>query len=138
MRVTMHMQGLPIAKGRPRMTRTGHTYTPQKTKAYEERVAETYKVFAKIARAPIVDKPCTLDIQARFPIPQSAKRKKIADLIADGDVYGNKPDIDNCIKSILDGLNGVAFTDDKLVYAISSRKVYSDNPGITVTVEWED
>lgn len=35
-----------------------------------------------------------------------------------------KPDIDNIIKAVLDGLNGVAFKDDKQVTSIKATKFY--------------
>ena len=35
--------GEPTGKGRPRMTRTGHTYTPEKTVNYEALVKMAYK-----------------------------------------------------------------------------------------------
>lgn len=37
------IDGQPVGKGRPRFVRaTGHTYTPDKTKEYEQRIAEEY------------------------------------------------------------------------------------------------
>lgn len=39
---------------------------------------------------------------------------------------GKKPDLDNIIKSVFDGLNGVAWTDDALVCVIEAGKNYTD------------
>ena len=36
--LTFTVYGKPVAKGRPRMTRNGHVYTPQTTREYEERI----------------------------------------------------------------------------------------------------
>ena len=46
------------------------------------------------------------------------------------------PDLDNLEKSILDALNGVAYTDDRLVVAKSASKRYAgaDGPYVQVTV----
>ena len=49
-----------------------------------------------------------------------------------------KPDIDNIIKAVLDGLNGVAFKDDAQVVFISAQKLYSDTPRLVVIVEHEE
>ena len=46
-----------------------------------------------------------------------------------------KPDIDNVIKAVLDGLNGVAYADDSQVVALSASKCYSDDPRVVVIVE---
>ena len=44
-----------------------------------------------------------------------------------------KPDLDNAIKSILDGLNGVAYYDDKQVVQISATKMWTqEQPRVQV------
>lgn len=48
-------------------------------------------------------------------------------LIQTGQLFPcKKPDIDNIIKIILDGLNGVMFDDDKQVVNVSATKVYTE------------
>ena len=46
------------------------------------------------------------------------------------------PDLDNLEKSVLDGLNEVAYTDDKLVVVKSSSKRYVTNgvPRVRITI----
>ena len=44
-------------------------------------------------------------------------------------------DIDNYIKSVLDGLNGKAFKDDRYIYAILAEKEYSEEACIEVSIE---
>jgi Holliday junction resolvase RusA-like endonuclease len=41
-----------------------------------------------------------------------------------GRPYTHKPDTDNCIKSVLDGANGVAYEDDAQVTTIRAYKRY--------------
>lgn len=36
--LTFTVYGKPVAKGRPRMKKSGHVYTPQTTREYEERI----------------------------------------------------------------------------------------------------
>ena len=39
MTIQFHVPGTPTGKGRPRMTRSGHCYTPSKTAQYESKIA---------------------------------------------------------------------------------------------------
>lgn len=52
-----------------------------------------------------------------------------------------RPDIDNYCKTVMDGLNGIAWVDDSQVCAIYSEKIHSDQGSWTsVSIEplWED
>ena len=46
-----------------------------------------------------------------------------------------KPDIDNVIKSVLDGLNGVAYEDDKQVVKLTANKYYGVQPRVEITIK---
>lgn len=46
-----------------------------------------------------------------------------------------KPDVDNIIKIVLDGLNGIAYDDDKQVVYASCKKMYGTAGEIWVCVE---
>jgi Holliday junction resolvase RusA-like endonuclease len=48
-----------------------------------------------------------------------------------------KPDTDNLVKMILDRAEGILFDNDKRIYSITAQKVYSDNVGIDLTVNYE-
>lgn len=43
-----------------------------------------------------------------------------------GKLPPGKPDIDNILKVVLDGLNGIAYEDDKQVVLTQCKKVYAD------------
>lgn len=121
--------GTPVAKGRPRTGRYG-TYTPQKTVEYENLV--------KIA-AP-QGEPLQGALRARielyFPIPKS-KPKKQREAMQAGEIRPTKkPDCDNCIKSITDALNGIAYTDDSQIVSIECEKWYSDRPRAEVMIDY--
>lgn len=45
-----------------------------------------------------------------------------------------KPDTDNYIKSTLDALTGVLWTDDNIITDIVARKRYSDEPHVFVKI----
>ena len=129
--------GEPVAKGRARaFVRAGRVahYTPAKTENYEARVA----TFAQQAMAGA--KPfggaVALSVVARFSIPASWSKKR-RQAAMDGLEYVTKrPDLDNVLKAIKDGMNGVAWKDDSQVCVLREcRKGYSDTPRVLVTVE---
>lgn len=116
--------GRPQGKGRPRFSRSGHAYTPESTRRYEALIRETARAAAKKAGWKIADSGAHVCVDAIFPVPRSwpkAKRRAAER----GDITPGKPDIDNVVKAVLDGLNGVAYEDDKAVKAISASKKYS-------------
>lgn len=136
MRVYFVVPGAPQGKARARTVMnkyTGkiHSYTPDKTAAYEEEVAiayrsETDKGFGSDAIMMYID--------AYYPIPKSfTKAKKKA--AACGDLLPTvKPDIDNIAKIICDALNGLAFSDDKQIVYMLVKKAYSSAPRVEVTL----
>ena len=131
MSIFITVPGTPVGKGRPRVTRHG-TYTPQKTKDYESLIEWSW---AKQSKVRIPDgTPIAIKILAFFPIPKSYPKKKAC--AAKGTPYMKKPDIDNIVKSVLDGLQGCAFKDDSQVYRISAVKFYSDNPRLKIEIEY--
>ena len=51
-----------------------------------------------------------------------------------GQPYTKRPDIDNLAKAILDGLNGIAYTDDNQVAELEIQKLYSDKARTEVEI----
>lgn len=126
--------GKPVGKERPKFRRAGFkviTYTPPATKKYEKEVARIYKQSAGVLYTEI---PLRVRILAKFPIPESWSKKNKEKALKDEIKPNKKPDLDNIAKIILDGLNGVAYTDDKQVTSLEIEKVYSDTPCVVVYV----
>ena len=123
-KITIIVPGEPVGKGRPRMTRTGHAYTPAKTRAYERQVKECFKeqIISKTSDYQITQKPLFVTLRAFFAIPKSKPRPT------------KKPDLDNIIKT-LDALNGLAFYDDAQIVTIKAEKYYSTEPRLEITIE---
>lgn len=112
--------GKPQGKGRPRFYH-GHAVTPESTRTYEQMIAMLWKC----ERYGVSDKPIAIEITAFYLVPKSWSKKKQAAVYA-GEIKPTvKPDIDNIVKIVLDGLNGVAYTDDKQVIQITARKKYT-------------
>ena len=119
MAVSLVIDGIPVSKGRPRFTRKGFAYTPQKTREYEKKVA---KLAAHImAGKPPLDYPIKVLAVAYMPIPQMSV-KKTADAVAGYILPAKKPDIDNLAKAALDACNGIIWRDDALICSLLDRK----------------
>lgn len=126
--------GEPKGKGRPRFTRQGHTFTPQATANYENLVKVLF-VQAYPDTQPIPQgTPCTARLTAYFAIPQSAGKKKSADMESGGIRPTKKPDTDNIAKIVLDALNGLAYHDDSQVVDLTVIKTYSRDPRVEVEI----
>lgn len=135
-RYSIIVSGLPVGKGRPRMTvRGGHAraYTPEKTIRYENLVRTTF--VSKYPDFKPLSGHLEVNIGAEFPIPKSWSKKKQGEAF----YVTKKPDIDNIIKSVFDGLNGVAWTDDSLVSEIHAWKKYTkDMPKCLIEIITEE
>lgn len=125
--------GNPFAKQRARTLRTGRSYTPKETVIYENLVKTSF--VSKYPEHVPTEKPVALCVLAVYPIPKSwSKKDKIK--ASEGLLVPTRHDVDNVLKIISDGLNGVAWSDDKQVYAAYAKKKYGDRP--CVTVLWFD
>lgn len=132
---TFTVHGEPVGKGRPRFSRAGkfvHTYTPEKTRDYEQRVAQLYRVTGGKS---IGAQPVLLVINAFFAVPKSASKKAREAMLSGETPCMKKPDADNIIKCIADALNGVAYDDDKQITKVLFSKQYSDSPRVEITIE---
>ncbi|MCI3922444.1 RusA family crossover junction endodeoxyribonuclease [Paenibacillus sp. TRM 82003] len=68
-----------------------------------------------------------------MPIPQSLSQKKQREM--NGTYHTKKPDIDNLVKALFDGANGIIWRDDNQVVRVETEKRYSDDPRIELIVE---
>lgn len=137
MGVVFEVPGEPRGKGRPRFTRTGHTYTDSETKAYEKKIVAYYRACLQGFRWPETAR-ISVDVTAQYPIPQSATKAAAAAMQAGTLLPTRKPDIDNVLKVVLDALNGVAYKDDSCVVCVSARKIYSHEPKLVIEMKGGD
>lgn len=110
-------------KGRPRFA-NGHVHTDKQTRAYEALIAEEYRLSGGKLHA----EPVTVRVAALFAIPKRATKKERELMLSDSIRPTKRPDIDNILKAVLDGLNGYAYKDDAQVVKVSGEKYYADNP----------
>lgn len=133
MRYEITVFGQPTGKGRPRFTRSGHTYTPQATKDYENLVRATF--ISSYPKAIPLEDPVKANIVAYYQIPKSYSKKKKEECLYGNIQVQNKPDCDNIAKIILDSLNGYAYVDDKQVVELIVTKMWSNEPRVDVYIE---
>lgn len=129
--IRFEIPGKPVPKARPRVVH-GHAFTPEKTKDFETLVAAKYKA----AGGRIYDGPVAVTIAVWYQMPKSWPKYKRTDM--KGLPHTSKPDMDNVIKSILDGLNGVAWEDDAQVCKITASKRWYDGEPMTIVIVEED
>lgn len=130
--VVFEILGAPVGKGRPRFTRSGHAYTPQKTRDYEHRAAVA--ALAVMSGKPPIVGPVHVRINAYFLIPSSYSALRWMHCRDGVELPCKKPDIDNIIKAVLDACNAVIWQDDAQVTSLSAFKRYDEIPRVVVTV----
>ena len=134
--ITFIVPGAPQGKGRPRVGSIGghaRMFTPAKTVAYEGLIAHAAQQ-AMAGRA-LLDEPVSCRVLIVAPVPASWSKRKQADALAGAVFPTTKPDADNVVKAIFDGLNGVLWRDDVLVVDLAVRKRYGATPRVEVAVE---
>lgn len=135
--VTFSVSGVPVAKGRPRLSTRGgfaRAYTPAKTRNYEDAI-RIEAAAAMDGRQP-VEEPCSVSVIAFVPMPQSMSQKKREQAIS-GDLRPvTRPDLDNYAKAALDACNGILYRDDSLVTDLRVMKRYAAFPRLVITMEW--
>lgn len=130
--------GEPVGKGRPRFARRGNfvsTYTPQKTKSYEDEIRMMAK--AAMGASEPLETPITVAIYIRVGIPTSFSKQKRKDALSGIIRPTKKPDLDNVAKCFLDSMNEIVYLDDKQVVNLHVTKVYAETPAVEVMVKEE-
>jgi Holliday junction resolvase RusA-like endonuclease len=132
--ISFVVPGKPVPKARPRLGRGGFAYTPAKTQVYEALVARTAGKAMREAGLSVFDKQCIVDIEFVFAVPKSwAKAKRLAAL--NGELWHEgRGDIDNLAKAIFDGMNKVAYLDDRQVVKSSLAKFYGEAHEVKITI----
>lgn len=100
MQYSITVPGKPVPKGRPRFYR-GRAITPQATRDYEKRIADAWR-----------DKYGDTVLEGKLKMFVYAWSKT-----------AGRADVDNYVKIAGDGLNAVAFPDDRNIWQIEGSKL---------------
>jgi Holliday junction resolvase RusA-like endonuclease len=124
-RVTFRVVGQPVAKERPRLGRYGNVYTPTRTVDYEEEVGRSF-----VAASPFpLDQtsrhtgPVALRVMEYRRIPNSWPQWKRMEAQQGRIMPTTRPDLDNVLKSLKDGLTANAKTGKVGAYKDDSQVV---------------
>jgi len=106
------VKGKPVAKQRPRLVGT-RVYTPKETHDYEALV----RTAARRAGVKAIVGSVSLSVSFYMPTKHHV-------------------DVDNLLKSVMDGLNGVAYEDDTQVVHVQAWKSYDkDQPRCSIFIQ---
>lgn len=119
--IEFKITGEPQGKARPRFY-NGHAVTPKQTRIYEQHVKFSY---LKAGGKMYDEGGVAVEINAYFEIPKSYTHGRRRACKYQINRPTKKPDIDNIVKAIMDGLNGTAYKDDKQVISLVARKWYA-------------
>ena len=128
------VEGVP--KGRPRLTRSGHAYTPAKTKKFETLVAKCARfAMSRLGAHPVEGLPVAVSLLFYYEPPVSWSKRRKLEVIEKGAVPKfTKPDTDNLEKAVLDGMNGIVFEDDNQIAGIYAMKAWSYDRADSVSI----
>ena len=124
----------PVQQARPRARRIGNgisMYDPKKVKDYKILVA-------KIAGDKYTSDPLKgeliVDLTFARAVQKSVTKSERLKRLSNAHRPHMKPDVDNYIKSTLDGLNGVLWDDDAQIVDLNAHKVYDVIPHVDIRV----
>lgn len=106
---------------------------------YDPKKVKDYKILvAKIAGDKYTSEPLKgdliVDLTFARPIQKSITKSERLKRISNEHRPHMKPDVDNYIKSTLDGLNGVLWDDDAQIVDLNAHKVYDVIPHLDIRV----
>jgi crossover junction endodeoxyribonuclease RusA len=118
-----------VPKERPRVGKSGHVYTPKRTRVFE---AEVKKLAKTQVTAPMVGGlVMTVSIFEAFPKGFTQFHIRLAEASL---LLPTRGDLDNKVKAVSDALNGIAFLDDAQIGTLHAYKRYRPTDLIEVTL----
>ena len=129
---TFQVPGPVRGKGRPRFGKE-FAYTDAKTRSYEALIA--FHAHEAMAGAALLDGALSVAAFVYIDPPASWSKARRARALAGQELPTKKPDLDNCIKALMDALNGVVWHDDVQVVNLDVTKAYAAAPGLHVAIE---
>ncbi|AUS12406.1 RusA family crossover junction endodeoxyribonuclease [Bacillus subtilis] len=133
--ISFTIYGEPVAQGRPRATTLNGM-----TRLYDPKKSRDFKQYVKLAAsdyrpAKLLEGPLELSVKVYKSTLKSFSKKKTAEAEQGLLRPSKKPDVDNYIKGIKDGLNKVIWHDDSQIVDLHVSKFYSRKPRIEIQVK---
>jgi Holliday junction resolvase RusA-like endonuclease len=116
----------PVAKGRPRVCKTGRAYTPEKTRRAEDTMRWLIASALQGRTVPMFTGALHVEMEFSFQRPKSVKRAS----------HTVKPDLDNLAKLAGDAGNGLIWNDDSQIENLRVQKFYGDRGLVRIRV-WD-
>jgi Holliday junction resolvase RusA-like endonuclease len=98
--------------------------------AYEGLVAHAAQL--ALAGRQLLDGAVAVQMDLQCQVPASWSQKKQRQALAGEIRPTTKPDVDNVVKAVFDGCNGVLWRDDVQVVSLTLRKRYTATPCVRV------
>ena len=143
--------GKPGSKGRPQASTVNgfvQMITPETTVNYESFVRDHFYLALtefkeqnqKFDLSIMKKRPVIIEGFFYFKIPKSYSKKRRQGILNFTDnSYVKKPDLDNCLKIVMDALNKIAFDDDSQIIKMTGSKNYSPNESNSrIAIAWLD
>jgi Holliday junction resolvase RusA-like endonuclease len=124
--INFTVPGAAVGKGRPKFARRGNftvAYTPEKTASFENLVK--LKAQEAMQGQPPIEGAVSVLIELNVTPPASWSQKKQRAALAHEVLPTSKPDVDNCLKAIMDACNEIVWKDDKQAVDVMVRKRYA-------------
>lgn len=118
MKISFTVDVNPLPKQRPRLGLRGNTYTPQKTRDYEQLIAQHAMIAMHRANADMLEGD--IELTLRF------YRKD-----------DRRVDLDNLIKACSDAMNGIIYYDDSQIVSIAAKVIRNCGKSARVEIEIE-
>ena len=136
-KIEFSINAIPHGKARARFYKN-NAYTPKSSVDYEKMIKQDAWVAMCKSQLKTTSQPVVVEIEAIYPIAKSWSKKKTMEAKFDA-IKPSKPDLDNVIKSILDGCNAVVYLDDQQVHTLIATKrfqTFDEEPCVNVSISW--
>lgn len=124
---------------------TNMSYSDSQSVRYENLISYSAQQAMQSAGITMFTGPIRMRMTFYFPIPDSRNHKDgsrprsactdSCKKIHISDYHTQRPDADNCVKSVLDGGNGVLFADDCIIAELSARKFWFTEGKAEIIIE---
>lgn len=136
--IIFEIMGEPVAQGRPRAGKSfaGNTvlYDPIKSRNFKQYVS---MVASQHAPRKLIAGPIHLSVDIYRATPKKYQTKPKQELIEKGLLLPTtKPDVDNYVKGVKDGISKIIWQDDSQIVNLNVRKFYSMTPRVVVHISY--